>query len=70
MKQIIEATLDANGQLMPKHEIDQLCAACGYDLTAEELQAATCADCGAPLEVKQNATVHVMAMPVFGSVNM
>ena len=46
-----------------KHEVAQVCKACGYDLTAEELEAAVCADCGAPLEVAQNVSIYATTLP-------
>lgn len=46
-------------------ELKQVCAACGYDLTAEELAADTCADCGAPLSISQHVAVHVTSVPTF-----
>ena len=44
-------------------EIKKVCAACGYDLTPEELDAAKCADCGATLNLKQSVAIHATSVP-------
>ena len=46
-------------------EIKKVCAACGYDLTPEEIQADTCADCGAPLNLKTSVAIHATSVPAF-----
>lgn len=46
-------------------EIKQVCAACGYDLTPEEIKADTCADCGADLNLSQSVTIHATSVPAF-----
>lgn len=48
----------------PKHTIEVVCKACGYDLTPEELEADTCADCGAPLSLKQSVSIEVTTKPI------
>jgi predicted amidophosphoribosyltransferase len=50
----------------PKHEIEIVCAACGYDLDASELDADTCSDCGAPLNLKQSVAIHATTVPAAG----
>jgi rRNA maturation endonuclease Nob1 len=65
MKQVIEATLVGN-QVQPKHEVEVVCKACGYDLTPEEIEADTCADCGADLELQQNMAIHATSVPAAG----
>ena len=44
MKQTIEASMLDNGLIQPKHEVEVVCKACGYDLTPEEIELDTCAD--------------------------
>ena len=66
MKQIIEASTLENGLIEPKHEVEIVCAACGYDLDASELTADTCADCGAPLNLKQHIAIHATSVPAAG----
>ena len=46
-------------------EIKQVCAACGYDLTPEEIQADTCADCGAKLNLATSVSIHATSVPAF-----
>lgn len=46
-------------------EIKKVCAACGYDLTPEEILADTCADCGVPLSIAQSVTIHATSVPAF-----
>lgn len=53
------------GQVVePKHTIEIVCKACGYDLTAEEIAADTCADCGADLELKQSISINATSQPI------
>ena len=53
----------ADGNVEPAHEIEILCAECGYDINENELEADTCSDCGASL----NLTIQVTTLPpVFG----
>lgn len=68
MKQIIQAHTNSEGQLVPFHSIDKLCMACGYDLTEQELEQATCADCGASLEIKQSVSIEVTSVFSSGTV--
>jgi hypothetical protein len=39
MKQLIEAVY-IGSQIQPKHEVEIVCKACGYDLTPAEIEAA------------------------------
>jgi rRNA maturation endonuclease Nob1 len=66
MKQTIEASTLENGLIEPFHEIEVVCAACGYDLIESELEADTCADCGAPLNLKQHISIHATSVPAAG----
>jgi rRNA maturation endonuclease Nob1 len=54
-----------NGLVDCATEIKKVCAACGYDLTPEEIEADTCADCGAPLNLAQHVTVYATSVPAF-----
>lgn len=65
MKQTIEAVL-VGSSVQPRHEVEVVCKACGYDLTPEEIQADTCADCGADLELQQNMSIHATSVPPAG----
>jgi len=66
MKTTIEASTLENGLIEPFHEIEIVCAACGYDLDESELEADTCADCGAPLNLKQHIAIHATSVPAAG----
>lgn len=57
-----QATELADGVFDVATEIKRLCAACGYDLTPEEIAADTCADCGASLSVAQHVAVHATSV--------
>jgi rRNA maturation endonuclease Nob1 len=48
----------------PKHTIQVVCKACGYDLDEAEIAADTCADCGTALELKQNVAIEVTTKPI------
>jgi len=66
MKQVLEAKLLDNGQIEPAHEIEIVCAACGYDLDESELEADTCSDCGVTLNLKQSTLIHATSVPAAG----
>lgn len=58
--------VEINGQVVDcATEIKKVCAACGYDLTPDEIAADTCADCGAPLNLAQSITIHATSVPAF-----
>ena len=66
MKTIIEARNLEGGLIEPHHEVEVVCAACGYDLDEAELTADTCSDCGAPLNLKQHISIHATSVPAAG----
>jgi rRNA maturation endonuclease Nob1 len=66
MKQTIEASTLENGLIQPRHEVEIVCAACGYDLDEAEVTADTCSDCGAPLNLKQHIAIHATSVPAAG----
>lgn len=66
MKQIIEASTLDNGLIQPRHEVEVVCASCGYDLDETELAASTCSDCGQPLDLKQSVAIHTTSVPAAG----
>jgi hypothetical protein len=55
-------TLD-NGNIEPAHDIEILCAECGYDIDESELEADTCSDCGASLNLRRNTSIIVTTLP-------
>ncbi|MEK9895173.1 MAG: hypothetical protein VW518_01925, partial [Burkholderiaceae bacterium] len=59
-----EDTANADGVVTPSHEIELICAICGYDLDAAELEADTCSDCNEPLNLKQSVSIVVTTLPV------
>lgn len=65
MKRIVEAQ-EIDGVIVPKHEVELLCQACGYDLDESELEADTCADCGVDLNLQQNMAIHATTLPAAG----
>jgi uncharacterized paraquat-inducible protein A len=65
MRAVYEAQL-VDGQVQPRHEVEIVCAACGYDLDTSELEADTCADCSAPLNLKQHISIHATSVPAAG----
>ena len=66
MKQTIEASTLENGLIQPRHEVEIVCAACGYDLDEAEVTADTCSECGAPLNLKQHISIHATSVPAAG----
>ena len=65
MKRIVEAQ-ELDGVIVPKHEVELLCKECGYDLDESEIEADTCADCGADLDLQQNVSIHTTTIPAAG----
>ena len=65
MRSLFEASRIGN-QVVPKHEVEILCRACGYDLDESELAADKCSDCGADLELQQNVAIHATTLPAAG----
>jgi hypothetical protein len=61
------AATNAEGVIEPEHEIEVVCASCGYDLDAAELEADTCSDCGNSLELKRSVAITVTTVPLFGA---
>ena len=61
------AALNEQGNVEPEHEIEVVCANCGYDLDAAELEADTCSDCGNSLELKRSVAITVTTVPLFGA---
>ena len=47
----------------PRHEVEILCANCGFDLDESELAADTCSDCGEPLNLRQNTKIYATSVP-------
>ena len=63
MKQTHPPQTLEDGTVVPAHEVEAVCAACGYDLDAAELDADTCSDCGQPLNLKQSVAIQVTTLP-------
>jgi hypothetical protein len=61
------AAVNEQGNVEPEHEIEVICASCGYDLDAAELEADTCSDCGNSLELKRSVAITVTTVPLFGA---
>ena len=61
------AALNEQGNVEPEHEIEVICASCGYDLDAAELEADTCSDCGNSLELKRSVAITVTTVPLSGA---
>jgi hypothetical protein len=47
----------------PKHEIEILCANCGFDVDESELSADTCSDCGQVLNLQKNMKIYATSVP-------
>ena len=62
MKEVTEASQE-DGFVLSKSETIKVCASCGYDLTAEELKASNCPNCGADLAVKVSTSVWAADRP-------
>lgn len=67
MKARYEAAVNAAGAIEPAHEVEVVCAHCGYDLDPTELMNDTCSDCGTPLNLKRSVSITVTTIPLFGA---
>ena len=65
MKKVNEA-VKLGDAIVPKHEIEVLCAHCGYDLNEAEIAADTCSDCGQALNLRQNTKIYATTIPAAG----
>ena len=65
MKTVNEA-VNNGGTIEPKHEVEVVCANCGYDLDASELSADTCSDCGEALNLRQSTKIYATTVPAAG----
>ncbi len=66
MKKEVDAEQLSDGTVVSSHNIEIVCAACGYDLDGAELTAAKCADCGADLKLKTSVTIQATSIPAYG----
>lgn len=56
-----------NNTVEPAHNVEIVCANCGFDLDEDEIHADICTDCGTPLNLKQSVSIQVTTLPpVFG----
>lgn len=63
MLKVNEAKELDDGLIEPKHEIQLVCSACGYDLDEDEIAADTCSDCGAQLNLAQHMRIYATSIP-------
>jgi len=66
MKVKYDAAINEQGDVEPEHAVEVVCASCGYDLDAAELEADTCSDCGNSLQLKRSVSITVTTLPLFG----
>ena len=66
MNKNIAAEQLADGTVVSSHNIEIVCAACGYDLDEAELDADKCSDCGQDLGLKQSVSVQATSIPAYG----
>lgn len=62
MREVTEASQE-DGFVLNKSETVKVCSNCNYDLTADELAADTCADCGQSLTIKTSVSVWAADRP-------
>jgi hypothetical protein len=60
----ITTAVSLDSGIDPKHEIEILCANCGFDLDEFELEADTCSDCGQTLNLQKNLKIYATSVPV------
>ena len=69
MKKVNEA-VKLGDAIDPKHEIEVVCAHCGYDLNEAEIAADTCSDCGQALNLRQNMKIYATSVPAAGGATL
>jgi transcription initiation factor IIE alpha subunit len=60
---IVKEAVTLGDAVDPKHEIEIVCANCGYDLDEAELSADTCSNCGTTLNLRQNTKIYATSVP-------
>jgi len=63
---IVKDAVQLGDVIDPKHEVEVVCAHCGYDLDENELSADTCSDCGETLNLRQNTKIYATSVPPAG----
>ena len=67
MKKVVQPKFLGSGIIDPAHELEVVCANCGFDVDEAELAADTCSDCGEPLNLKQSVAIKVTTVPMSGA---
>lgn len=67
MKKVLGPKMLESGNIEPAHEIEAVCANCGFDVDEAELAAETCSDCGQALILKQSVAIKVTTVPMSGA---
>jgi hypothetical protein len=67
MKKVFEPKMLGSGNIEPAHELEVVCANCGFDVDEAELEADTCSDCGEALSLKQSVAIKVTTVPMSGA---
>jgi ribosomal protein L37AE/L43A len=58
-----------DGTVEPRHTIQINCPECGFDITADEIAAGECFDCGASFDKPaQGVTIVAASLPMSGGV--
>ena len=60
----VDAVRNGEEVIETRHTVTIVCKACGYDLDESEIEADTCADCGADLELKQSVEINATSVPL------
>jgi predicted RNA-binding Zn-ribbon protein involved in translation (DUF1610 family) len=56
----------ASVAIVSAHDLEIVCASCGYDLEESELKADKCSDCGQLLGLRQNIVIEATSIPLRG----
>lgn len=62
----VNEAVEKDGVVEPKHEVQVVCANCGYDLDDSEVAADTCSDCGETLSLQQSMKIYATTTPAAG----
>jgi uncharacterized paraquat-inducible protein A len=63
MRTTLPSRILPDGSIEPAHSVEAVCDQCGYDLDEAELEADTCSDCLAPLNLRRSVAIQVTTVP-------
>lgn len=66
LRQEAQKASESSSTIISAHNVEIVCASCGFDLDESELEASKCSDCGQSLELKRSISIEATSIPVYG----